>query len=103
MERSVYGRDGTRLTRFIHTAICGLSSGTSSCGGEAGRFLGGGDGERCLKKVRIVLFFLLFFGAGLAAFAGAKSTGISSSVDGGEESEESESPMFVVVWVVGRG
>lgn len=73
--------------------MSGLSSRTYSCGGEAGRFRGGGDGERCLKNVKMVpLDFFLFFFCG-AAFVGATSTGISSSVDGGEEREESESAM----------
>lgn len=51
----------TRLTRPIHTAMSGLSSGTGSWGGEGSRFLGGGEGERCLKKVKMVPFFFLFF------------------------------------------
>ena len=91
-------RDGTRLTRRIRTAMSGLSSGTYSWGGDAGRCLGGGDGERLLKKVKMVLFFFFFWGAAFAAFAGAVSTGISSSVGGAEESPESESEsvMFVV-------
>ena len=51
-----------------------------------------------LKKVKMVLFFFFFWGAAFAAFAGAVSTGISSSVGGAEESPESESEsvMFVV-------
>ena len=44
----------TRLTRPIRTAMSGLSSGTGSWGGEGSRFLGGGEGERCLKKVKMV-------------------------------------------------
>lgn len=77
-----------------------LSAGTYSCGGDAGRFLGGGDGERCLKKVKMVPFDFFFLCG--AAFAGATSTGISSSVDGGEERDESESAMFGICrwWVV---
>lgn len=42
-------RDATRLTRPTRTAMYGLSSGAGSRGGEAGRFLGGGEGERRLK------------------------------------------------------
>jgi len=51
----------TRRTRPTRTAMSGLSSGTASCGGEGARFLGGGEGERCLKKVKIVPFFFFFF------------------------------------------
>lgn len=83
--------------------MSGLSAGTNSCGGEAGRFLGGGDGERCLKKVKIVpLAFFFFWADGFSALTGTASTGISSSVEGGEEREESESTMFADVGV-GRG
>lgn len=55
-------RVATRRTRPIRTAISGLSSGTGSCGGDAALFLGGGEGERCLKKVKMVPFFFFFFG-----------------------------------------
>jgi hypothetical protein len=40
--------------------MSGLSSGTGSCGGDGARFLGGGEGDRLLKKVRIVPFFFFF-------------------------------------------
>lgn len=86
--------------------MSGLSSGTYSWGGDAGRCLGAGDGDRLLKKVKMVPFFFFFLGAAFALFAGTSSTGISSSVGGAEESaeSESESDMFAVVVVVrGRG
>lgn len=84
----------TRLTRPIRTAMSGLSSGTGSWGGEGSRFLGGGEGERCLKKVKMVPFFFLFFwGAGFAVVACVIWTSISSSVGGAEDREESESAM----------
>lgn len=87
----------TRSTRFVRTAMSGLSSGTISCGGEAGRFLRTGEGD--LKKDRMVPFFLFFFffcGVAFVACTGATTSVISSSVEGGEEREESESAMFVV-------
>lgn len=95
----------TRQTRLIRTAMSGLSSGTGSCGGEAARFLGGGEGERCLKKVKMVAFFFFFFwGEGFVAVASGTWTSISSSVGGAEDREESESAMVADVWVdVGRG
>ena len=98
-------RDRTRLTRRIRTAMSGLSSGTYTWGGDAGRCLGGGDGDRLLKKVRMVLFFFFFLAATFAPFAGPVSTGISSSVGGAEESAESEyeSDMVAVVVVVRGG
>ena len=97
-------RDRTRLTRLKRTAMSGLSSGTYSWGGDAGRCLGGGDGDRLLKKVKMVLFFFFFLAAAFAPFAGPASTGISSSVGGAEESAESESePDMVAVEVVVRG
>lgn len=99
-------RDETRLTRPILTAMSGLSSGTYSWGGDAGRFLGGGEGDLLLKKVKMVPFFFFFWFAPFAAFAGAASTGISSSVGGALESaeSESESDIFgVAVGVRGRG
>ena len=77
-----------------------LSSGTGSCGGEGARFLRGGEGGEVSKKDKIVpfFFFLVFFWDGaLVAFAGAGSTGISSSVAGGVDRAESESDMFAVV------
>lgn len=79
--------------------MSGLSSGTDSWGGDAGRLRGGGEGERCLKKVRIVpfAFFFFFWGEGLVGLTGATWTGISSSVEGGEDSSESESAMLGVV------
>jgi hypothetical protein len=80
--------------------MSGLSSGTNSCGGDAGRFLGGGEGDRCLKKVKIVPFFFFFFffcGDAVAALVSGISTGISSSVEGAEEREESESAMVAGV------
>lgn len=54
-----------------------------------------------MKKVKIVPFFFFFLDAVFAPFAGALSTGISSSVGGAEESaeSESESDMFAVVAV----
>jgi hypothetical protein len=75
------------------------------CSGEGSRFLrGGGVGERsfCLKKVKILPCFF-FCGVALEPCAGAVSMGISSSVDGGDESEESESTMLGVVVVVAGG
>ena len=55
-----------------------------------------------MKKVKMVPFFFFFFcGDGVATFVGTASTGISSSVEGGEEREESESTMFAVVGVDG--
>ena len=58
-----------------------------------------------LKKDRMVPLFFFFWGAAFEAFAGADSTGISSSVGGAEESteSESESDMFAVVVVVRGG
>lgn len=77
--------------------MSGLSAGTYSCGGDAGRVLGGGEGDFFLKKVKMVLLFLLFFfflgGVAFAAFAGATSTAISASDDGADERDESESTM----------
>lgn len=98
-------RDKTRLTRRTRTAMSGLSCGTYSCGGDAGRCLGGGVGDFLLKKVKMVPFFFLFPGAAFVAFAGAASTSISSSVGGAEESaeSESESAMFIVIVVVRSG
>jgi hypothetical protein len=97
-------REGTRLTRLVRTAMSGLSSGTYTCSGEGSRFLRGGVGERsfCLKKVRILPCFF-FCGVALEPFVGATSMGISSSVDGADEREESESAMLglLVVVVVG--
>jgi hypothetical protein len=89
----------TRWTRPIRTAMSGLSSGTASCGGEGARFRGGGEGERCLKKLKMVVFFFFFFfcGNGFFAVASGISTSISSSVGGAEEREESESAMVAVV------
>lgn len=56
----------------------------------------GGVGDRsfCLKNDRILPCFL-FCGVALEPFAGV-STGISSSVDGGDERDESESTMVAV-------
>jgi len=81
--------------------MSGLSSGTYACSGEGSRFLRGGDGERsfCLKNVKILPCFF-FWGVALVPFLDA-STGISSSVDGGDESEESESTMVAGVVVGG--
>lgn len=96
-------RDMTRRTRPTRTAMSGLSSGPFIWGGEAGRFLGGGDGERCLKKVKMVpfvFFFFFFWVDSCSDMTGALSTGISSSVAGGEERDESESAMFAVPIVV---
>lgn len=45
-------------------------------------------------------FFLFFWGFALVALTGGRSTGISSSVAGGVEREDSESDMFAVVGVV---
>jgi hypothetical protein len=72
------------------------------CSGEGSRFLRGGDGVRsfCLKNVKILPCFF-FCGVSFEAFAGVTSTGISSSVDGADESEESESTMFAVADVDG--
>lgn len=85
--------------------MSGLSSGTYSWGGDAGRCLGGGEGDRLLKKVKIVPFFFFFWFAAFGAFAVPVSMGISSSVGGAEESAESESVslMFVVAVVVRGG
>jgi hypothetical protein len=84
--------------------MSGLSSGTYSWGGDAGRCLGGGDGDRLLKKDRMVPLFFFFGGAALVGFARADSTGISSSVGGAEESAESESDSdMIAVVVVVRG
>jgi hypothetical protein len=84
--------------------MSGLSSGTYSWGGDAGRCLGGGDGDRLLKKDKMVPLFFFFWGADFGAFAGAFSTGISSSVGGAEDSAESESESDMVgVVVVVRG
>ena len=86
--------------------MSGLSSGTYSWGGDAGRCLGGGDGDRLLKKDKMVpLFFFFFRGAAFEPFAGAFSTGISSSVGGAEDSadSESDSDMAGVVVVVCGG
>jgi hypothetical protein len=81
--------------------MSGLSSGAASRGGEGARFRGGGEGERCLKKLRIVVFFFFFFwGDGFFALASGISTSISSSVGGADDREESESAM---VAVCGRG
>ena len=89
----------TRQTRLIRTAISGLSAGEGSCGGESARFRGGGEGERCLKKLKMVVpfFFFFFWGDGFFTFAFGTSTDISSSLGGAEESEESESAMVAVV------
>jgi hypothetical protein len=63
--------------------------------------LRGGDGGSLSKKDRIVPFFFFFFWVvGLVAFASETSTGISSSVAGGVDKEESESAMFAVWWFV---
>lgn len=58
-----------------------------------------------LKKVKMVPFFFFFLGAAFPVFAGAASTGISSSVGGADESAESESEslMFVVTVLVRGG
>jgi hypothetical protein len=63
---------------------------------------GGVAGSSDLKKDRIVPFFLLFFLFCASAFAGTVWVGsaISSSVDGGEDSEDSESVMLVVACAV---
>jgi hypothetical protein len=65
--------------------------------------LRGGDGERsfCLKKDRILPCCFFFWGVALS-FVDSMLTGISSSVEGAEERELSESPM-IVVEVDGRG
>jgi hypothetical protein len=90
-------RDTTRLTRLVRTAMSGLSSGTYICSGEGSRFLRGGDGERsfCRKNVRILPCFF-FCDVAFEPFVAAPSTGISSSVEGGDDREESESTMFAV-------
>jgi hypothetical protein len=77
--------------------MSGLSSGTYTCSGEGSRFLRGGVGERsfCLKNVKILPCFF-FCGVVLDPFSSAASTGIPSSVDGGDEREESESGMSAV-------
>lgn len=76
--------------------MSGLSSGTYSWGGDAGRCLGGGDGERLLKNLSKLPFLDVFFDAALGAFADSPSTGISSSVGGAEDSaESSESDMLI--------
>jgi len=53
-----------------------------------------------LKKVKMVPFFFFFFfffwGDGCSNMTGALWVGISSSVAGGEERDESESTMFAV-------
>lgn len=96
-------RDVTRLTRLVRTAMSELSSGTYTCSGEGSRFFRGGDGERsfCLKNDNMLPCFF-FCGVALEPFADVASTGISSSVEGGDEREESVSTMFAVE-VVGRG
>jgi hypothetical protein len=73
--------------------MSGLSAGTYSCGGEAGRFLRTGEGDLLLKKDRMVPFFFLLFFCGVAfgGFAGATTSAISSSVAGGDDRDESES------------
>jgi hypothetical protein len=66
------------------------------CSGDGSRFLrGGGDGERsfCLKNDKMLPCFFLC-GVALEPFVEVASTGISSSVDGGDEREESESTIF---------
>jgi hypothetical protein len=78
----------------------GLSSGTYTCSGEGSRFLrGGGDGERsfCLKKDRMLPCFF-FLDLASEPFVVVASRGISSSVGGADERDESESAM-----VAGRG
>lgn len=82
--------------------MSGLSSGTYSWGGDAGRCLGGGDGDRLLKKLRRVPFFLLFFlDVAFGALVGAVSTGNSSSVGGADDSAESDSESLMFAVVVG--
>jgi hypothetical protein len=74
--------------------MSGLSSGTASCGGDAGRFLRTGDGD--LKKDKMVPFFFFFFwGVAAGALTGATTSAISSSVEGGDERDESESMVGV--------
>jgi hypothetical protein len=82
--------------------MSGLSPGMYSCSGEGSRFLRGGVGERsfCLKNVRILPCFF-FCGLAFEPFVDAMSVGISSSVEGAEEREESESAIFVVGFVGG--
>jgi hypothetical protein len=71
--------------------MSGLSSGAISCGGDAGRFFLGGEGDLLLKKDKMLPFFFFRCDAGLGALMGATtSSAISSSVEGGDESEESE-------------
>lgn len=82
------------------------SSNAASCGGDGSRFLRGGEGARFSRKDKMVPFFLPFlflaWGTAFADFAGAISTGISSSVAGGEERADSvsEEDMVIAVAVV---
>jgi hypothetical protein len=66
--------------------------------------LRGGEGGSLSKKDKMepfaFFFFFIFLGVGLVVFARVTSTGISSSVAGGVDREESESAMFAVVVVV---
>lgn len=70
-----------------------MSSGTVSCGGLAGRFLRTGEGDFWKKDRMVPLPFFLRCGAGFAGLDGLTGTttgSISSSVEGGGESEESD-------------
>lgn len=76
--------------------MSGLSARTSSCGGEAGRFLwaGGLDGA-C---VVVVAIFFFFFDEGLARnLSRGPMTFASSSLAGGDDKTE-ESSESLMLW-----